>query len=168
MTLFKSQNNKSIDTVSAQARKGPAQRRPGPETLALRKQLEQMPDGGVFAISIPEAPYRCPPGPYERASQVASYFKKAKPRSKVLILDAKDAFSKQRLFQAAWKFLYPNLEWRGLSEGGKVTEVHGKDAHHHAGRKPRKSGGRAGSDQSPLTSAHKGTPPKGHKDLDID
>ncbi|MDO8777433.1 MAG: FAD/NAD(P)-binding oxidoreductase, partial [Burkholderiaceae bacterium] len=60
----------------------------GPETLALRKQLETMPDGGVYAIAIPLAPYRCPPGPYERASQVASYFKKAKPRSKVLILDA--------------------------------------------------------------------------------
>jgi sulfide dehydrogenase [flavocytochrome c] flavoprotein subunit len=60
----------------------------GPETQALRKQLEEMPDGGVFAISIPEAPYRCPPGPYERASQVAHYFKQHKPKSKVLILDA--------------------------------------------------------------------------------
>src|SRR6218665_3867366 len=60
----------------------------GPETAALRKQLEDMPDGGVYAISVPLAPYRCPPGPYERASQVASFFKKAKPKSKVLILDA--------------------------------------------------------------------------------
>ena len=60
----------------------------GAETVALRKQLEAMPDGGVFAISIPEAPYRCPPGPYERASVVAGYFKTAKPKSKVLILDA--------------------------------------------------------------------------------
>ena len=60
----------------------------GPETTALRKQLEQMRDGGVYAIAIPEAPYRCPPGPYERACQVAHYFKQAKPKSKVLIIDA--------------------------------------------------------------------------------
>ena len=60
----------------------------GPETTALRRQIEAMPDGGVFAIAIPEAPYRCPPGPYERASVIASYFKVAKPRAKVLILDA--------------------------------------------------------------------------------
>ena len=72
----------------------------GPETLALRKQLEAMPDGGVFAITIPEAPYRCPPGPYERASVVAGYFKAAKPRSKVLILDANpDVTSKGALFK---------------------------------------------------------------------
>ena len=75
----------------------------GPETLALRAQLEAMPDGGVFAIAIPEAPYRCPPGPYERASVVAAYFKRAKPRSKVLILDAnQDVTSKPGLFKKAW------------------------------------------------------------------
>ena len=72
----------------------------GPETVGLRKQLEAMPDGGVFAISIPGAPYRCPPGPYERASLVANYFKTAKPRSKVLILDAnEDVTSKGALFK---------------------------------------------------------------------
>lgn len=72
----------------------------GPETVALRKQLEAMPDGGVFAITIPEAPYRCPPGPYERASVVAGYFKAFKPRSKVLILDANpDVTSKGPLFK---------------------------------------------------------------------
>ena len=82
----------------------------GPETLALRKQLEAMPDGGVFAISIPEAPYRCPPGPYERASLVANYFKAAKPRSKVLILDAnEDITSKGPLFRKAWAELYKGL-----------------------------------------------------------
>jgi sulfide dehydrogenase [flavocytochrome c] flavoprotein subunit len=59
----------------------------GPQTVALRRQLEALPDGGVFAIAIPKAPYRCPPGPYERASVVAQYFKRAKPRSKLLILD---------------------------------------------------------------------------------
>lgn len=82
----------------------------GPETLALRKQLEQMPDGGVYAISIPEAPYRCPPGPYERASQVASYFKKHKPKSKVLILDAnQDVTSKGPLFKKFWANNYKGI-----------------------------------------------------------
>lgn len=82
----------------------------GPETLALRKQLEAMSDGGVYAIAIPEAPYRCPPGPYERASIVAAYFKRAKPRSKVLILDANpDVTSKPGLFKKAWSELYPGM-----------------------------------------------------------
>ncbi len=87
----------------------------GPETLALRRQLEAMPDGGVYALTIPEAPYRCPPGPYERASQVASYFKKAKPRSKVLILDANpDVTSKGPLFKKFWADNYAGmLEYRG-------------------------------------------------------
>jgi sulfide dehydrogenase [flavocytochrome c] flavoprotein chain len=86
----------------------------GAETLALRKQLEAMPDGGVYALTIPEAPYRCPPGPYERASQVASYFKKAKPRSKVLILDANpDVTSKGPLFKKFWAENYAGmLEYR--------------------------------------------------------
>ena len=82
----------------------------GPETAALRRQLEAMPDGGVFAIAIPEAPYRCPPGPYERASLVASYFKAAKPKSKVLILDAnEDVTSKGPLFKKAWADLYKGM-----------------------------------------------------------
>ena len=82
----------------------------GPETAALRRQLEAMPDGGVFAIAIPEAPYRCPPGPYERASLVAAYFKAAKPRSKVLILDAnEDVTSKAALFKKAWAESYAGL-----------------------------------------------------------
>ena len=72
----------------------------GPETAALRRQLQTMPDGGVYAITIPEAPYRCPPGPYERACQVAWYFKQAKPAAKVLILDANpDVTSKARAVQ---------------------------------------------------------------------
>ena len=75
----------------------------GPQTLALRRQLEAMPDGGVYALSIPLAPYRCPPGPYERACLVANYFSKAKPKSKVLILDANDdVTSKGPLFKKAW------------------------------------------------------------------
>ena len=82
----------------------------GPETLALQKQLHDMPDGGVFALSIPEAPFRCPPGPYERACQVAAYFKKHKPKSKVLILDAnEDVVSKPGLFKKAWADLYPGM-----------------------------------------------------------
>ena len=82
----------------------------GPQTVALRKQLEAMPDGGVFAISIPVAPYRCPPGPYERACQVAWYFKQAKPKSKVLILDGNgDVTSKAGLFKKAWAEEYKGI-----------------------------------------------------------
>ena len=87
----------------------------GPETVALRRQLEAMPDGGSYAIVIPEAPYRCPPGPYERASVVAAYFKKHKPRSKLLIVDGNpDVTSKGPLFKKAWAELYPGMiEYRG-------------------------------------------------------
>jgi sulfide dehydrogenase [flavocytochrome c] flavoprotein subunit len=94
----------------------------GPETVALRQQLEAMPDGGVYVITVPEAPYRCPPGPYERACQVASYFKAAKPRSKVLILDAnQDVTSKGPLFKKVWAEQYPGMvEFRGQH---KVTAV---------------------------------------------
>jgi len=82
----------------------------GPQTLALRQQIEAMPDGGIFVISIPEAPYRCPPGPYERACQVAAYFRVHKRRSKVLVLDANaDITSKAALFRKAWAELYGGL-----------------------------------------------------------
>jgi NADPH-dependent 2,4-dienoyl-CoA reductase/sulfur reductase-like enzyme len=82
----------------------------GPQTAALRRQLEAMPDGGVYVLSIPEAPYRCPPGPYERACQVAAYFKARKPRSKVIVLDANgDVTSKGPLFKRAWADLYQGL-----------------------------------------------------------
>ena len=86
----------------------------GPQTLALRKQLEAMPDGGVFALAIPKSPYRCPPGPYERACMVASYLKLAKPRSKVLVLDANpEITSKKALFEKAFKEHYSGiLEYR--------------------------------------------------------
>jgi len=96
----------------------------GPQTELLRRQLAAMEDGGLVVIAAPANPYRCPPGPYERASLIAHYLKAAKPRSKVIILDAKDAFSKQKLFQQAWEQLYPGLiEWVPLSSGGKVTAV---------------------------------------------
>ncbi|MBI5909789.1 MAG: FAD-dependent oxidoreductase [Betaproteobacteria bacterium] len=90
----------------------------GPDTVALRQQLETMRDGGVYLLAIPKAPYRCPPGPYERACQVAFYFKKAKPKSKVLILDSNtDVASKGPLFKAAWRDLYPGMiEYRPNSE----------------------------------------------------
>src|SRR5881628_2657751 len=90
----------------------------GAQTVALRRQLEAMPDGGVFVMHIPKAPYRCPPGPYERACQVAFYFKQAKPRSKVIILDAnEDVVSKPGLFKAAWNDLYKGtIEYRGNNE----------------------------------------------------
>ena len=82
----------------------------GPQTLALRRQLESMRDGGVYAITIPLAPYRCPPGPYERACQVAHYFSKAKPKSKVLILDENDdVTSKGPLFKKAWAERYKGI-----------------------------------------------------------
>jgi sulfide dehydrogenase [flavocytochrome c] flavoprotein subunit len=82
----------------------------GAETTALRQQLQAMPDGGVFAITVPEAPYKCPPGPYERASQVAHYFKQAKPKSKVLILDANpDVTSKGPLFKKFWSDNYKDM-----------------------------------------------------------
>ncbi len=98
--------------------------RAGEQTLLLRRQLEAMPDGGLVVITAPPNPFRCPPGPYERASLIAHYLKTKKPRAKLLILDAKDAFSKQKLFQAAWAELYPGLiEWVPLSKGGNVTAV---------------------------------------------
>ena len=98
--------------------------RAGEQTLLLRRQLEAMPDGGLVVISAPANPFRCPPGPYERASLIAHYLKTRKPRSKLLVLDAKDVFSKQRLFQRAWAELYPGLlEWVPLSKGGSVTSV---------------------------------------------
>ena len=96
----------------------------GEQTLLLRRQLEAMDDGGLVAISAPPNPMRCPTGVYERASLIAFYLKARKPRSKLIILDAKDSFPKQRLFQAAWQQLYPGLlEWVPLSNDGKVVSV---------------------------------------------
>lgn len=96
----------------------------GPETVALRRQLEAMPDGGVYAITVPEQPYRCPPGPYERACQVAWYFKNAKPRSKVLVLDANpDVTSKGALFKKVWAEQY-----RGIVEFRPQHKVLAVDA----------------------------------------
>ena len=110
--------------TEAAAERMPHAWKAGEQTALLRRQLEAMPDGGLVVIAPPANPYRCPPGPYERASLIAYYLKTHKPKSKLIILDAKDAFSKQRLFQDAWKELYPGLiEWVSLSAGGKVTAV---------------------------------------------
>lgn len=99
----------------------------GPQTLLLRRQLEGMKDGGTVLIASPADPFRCPPGPYERASLIANYFKKNKPKSKVIILDRKDKFSKQALFVGAWELRYPGMiEWVSKSAGGTVVRVDAK------------------------------------------
>ncbi|MEI8267381.1 MAG: NAD(P)/FAD-dependent oxidoreductase [Betaproteobacteria bacterium] len=100
----------------------------GPQTVALRRQLEAMPDGGVFAMSIPKVPYRCPPGPYERACMVASYLKTAKPRSKVLVLDGNPEIqSKKALFERAFKQHYDGLiEYRPNAELKEVSGLTAK------------------------------------------
>jgi sulfide dehydrogenase [flavocytochrome c] flavoprotein subunit len=99
----------------------------GPQTMLLRKQLEAMPDGGVVVIAPPRDPFRCPPGPYERASLIAHYLKQAKPKSKILIYDAKGNFSKQPLFEKGWAALYPGMiEWIGEADGGAIERVDAK------------------------------------------
>jgi NADPH-dependent 2,4-dienoyl-CoA reductase/sulfur reductase-like enzyme len=96
----------------------------GPQTLALRDQLQAMPDGGTVLIAVPANPYRCPPGPYERAGLIAHYLKTAKPRSKLLVVDGKDAFSKQGLFLDGWANLYGAMvEWVPVSQAGSLLRV---------------------------------------------
>jgi sulfide dehydrogenase [flavocytochrome c] flavoprotein chain len=108
----------------AAAAKMPHAWKAGEQTMLLRGKLEAMDDGGLVVLAVPAGPSRCPPGPYERASLIAHYLKTKKPRSKILILDAKDAFPQQRLFENAWKELYPGMIERvSLSQGGRVTSV---------------------------------------------
>ena len=96
----------------------------GEEVASLRRQLEAMEDGGTVVISSPINPARCPPAPYERASLIAHYLKVKKPKSKVIVLDAKESFTMQKLFEAAWQELYPGkIEWVGLSQGGALASV---------------------------------------------
>lgn len=101
----------------------------GEQTALLRKQLEAMDDGGVVVIAPPGNPFRCPPGPYERAAQVAHYLKHNKPKSKVMIFDAKDKFSKQGLFMQGFKDVYGDMiEWvAGADTGGGIKKVNPKD-----------------------------------------
>ncbi len=105
----------------------------GPETVTLHKQLASMKDGDNFILVAPADPYRCPPGPYERASLVAHYLKKNKPKSKLIILDAKPKFSKQGLFQEGWTKLYgfgtdnSIIKWVSGAEGGKAVRIDAKE-----------------------------------------
>ena len=99
----------------------------GAQTILLRRQIEAMPEDGLVVISVPAAPYRCPPGPYERASLMASYFKRNKPKAQILILDSNERFSKQALFQQAWKQLYGDkIRWQSASNDGRVIRVEPK------------------------------------------
>jgi sulfide dehydrogenase [flavocytochrome c] flavoprotein chain len=108
----------------AAAEKMPHAWKAGEQTMLLRRQLEAMDDGGLVVLAVPASPSRCPPAPYERASLIAHYLKAKKPRSKILILDAKDAIPQQRLFENAWKELYPGMIERiSLSQGGRVVSV---------------------------------------------
>jgi NADPH-dependent 2,4-dienoyl-CoA reductase/sulfur reductase-like enzyme len=96
----------------------------GPQTRVLRRQIEAMAQGGLFVLAVPAEPYRCPPGPYERACSVAHHFKQHNPSAKILILDAKESFSKQGLFEEAWAKHYPDMiEWVPGEFGGKVIAV---------------------------------------------
>jgi sulfide dehydrogenase [flavocytochrome c] flavoprotein subunit len=108
----------------AASRTMPHAMKAGLQTVTLHQQLEAMADGGLVVIAVPGNPYRCPPGPYERASLIAHYLKNHKPRSKILILDAKDSFSKQALFQEGWNHLYPGMiEWVPAGANGRVVRV---------------------------------------------
>ena len=118
----------NFDQLSGYSRQG-AQDMPhawqaGAQTTLLRRQLQAMPEDGLAIISVPPAPYRCPPGPYERASLIASYFKHAKPKARILILDSNDRFSKQALFQQGWRDLYGDIiRWQSASNDGRVIRV---------------------------------------------
>ena len=118
----------NFDQLSGYSKQG-AQAMPhawqaGAQTTLLRRQLQAMPEDGLAIISVPRAPYRCPPGPYERASLMASYFKQAKPKARILILDSNDRFSKQTLFQQGWRDLYGDtIQWQSASNDGRVIRV---------------------------------------------
>jgi sulfide dehydrogenase [flavocytochrome c] flavoprotein subunit len=119
-------NIKGYDAAAAE--KFPHAWKAGPQTALLRKQLEAMADGGTVLIAPPPNPFRCPPGPYERACQIAHYLKSHKPKSKILILDSKDKFSKQGLFTQAWDRHYKGMiEWvKAVDTGGGVKSVDAK------------------------------------------
>lgn len=96
----------------------------GPQTLALKRQIESLPSGGTFIMTIPHAPYRCPPGPYERASLIASRLRITNPRAKILLIDGKKSFSKQKGFKAAWDELYPGMiEWISVEQEGPIDHI---------------------------------------------
>lgn len=97
---------------------------PGEQTLLLARQLKAMKDGGVVLVIPPKKPFRCPPGPYERASLIADYLKREKPKSKILIIDANSSHSKQAAFHEGWKKEYGDMiEWIKDSDGGVISEA---------------------------------------------
>ena len=118
-------NYDSIEGISLDtAERVPHAWKAGPQTLLLRSQLQAMPDGGLFVMTMPPAPYRCPPAPAERACLVADYIKNHKPGARLLLLDAKDEFPFQDLFSEAWDQLYPDIiEYRSIADDGVVREV---------------------------------------------
>ena len=118
-------NFDQLPGMSAQgAQRMPHAWQAGAQTTLLRRQLQAMPDDGLVVISVPAAPYRCPPGPYERASLMASYFKQNKPKAQILILDSNERFSKQALFQQGWKRMYGDrIRWQSASNDGRVIRV---------------------------------------------
>jgi sulfide dehydrogenase [flavocytochrome c] flavoprotein subunit len=118
-------NWKGIEGYSEEAaQRMPHAWRAGEQTTLLRKQLEAMDDGGLVVLSVPPEPFRCPPGPYERVCLIAHYLKTQKPKSKILVLDSQDKFSKQPLFEEAWKNLYPGMIERiPGSQSGHVVAV---------------------------------------------
>ncbi|MCF6219009.1 MAG: NAD(P)/FAD-dependent oxidoreductase [Gammaproteobacteria bacterium] len=102
--------------------------RGGRQIQLLKKQLQAMPDGGVVVVTSPKPPYRCPPGPYERASLMAYYLKQYKPHCKILIMDAKPAFPKSHLFERGWEALYPGMvQWVSSDNGGEIIEVRAEE-----------------------------------------
>ena len=118
-------NFDQLPGMSAQgAQRMPHAWQAGAQTTLLRRQLQAMPDDGLVVISVPAAPYRCPPGPYERASLMASYFKQNKPKAQILILDSNERISKQALFQQGWKRMYGDrIRWQSASNDGRVIRV---------------------------------------------
>ncbi len=110
--------------TEAAAEKIPHAWKAGPQTLLLKKQLEAMPDGGVFIISPPPDPFRCPPGPGERISMIAHYMKTHKPKSKIIALDPKENFSKAGLFKQGWERLYKGMiDYKSVKDDGRVIRV---------------------------------------------
>jgi sulfide dehydrogenase [flavocytochrome c] flavoprotein chain len=98
--------------------------RAGVQTVRLRDQIKAIPPGGVFMMTVPGNPYRCPPGPYERASLIAASLKRNNPRAKIIILDAKSKFSKEKGFKSAWASLYPGMiDWISLETEGEIDHI---------------------------------------------
>jgi sulfide dehydrogenase [flavocytochrome c] flavoprotein subunit len=128
-----------VDGMNASdAKKIPHAWHGGSQTSILRNQIKAMNNGDVFILTAPINPFRCPPGPYERVSLIAHYLKQHKPKSKILILDAKDKFSKQPLFMQGWQKLYPGMiEWVSSSKGGRIdfVDVKNRTIHTEAGDK---------------------------------